>query len=64
MYVSVNLSNQAICKLSDNCRPFCKNACFNRSINKLSENFSQFVNRLNLLIFFFHKLTNGETDNL
>ena len=39
-YVSVNLSNQAICKILGNCQ----NACFNRSIYKLSENFNQFVN--------------------
>ena len=36
--------------------------CFNRSIYKSSENCSQFVNRLNLLIF-FDKLTDGKTDN-
>ena len=38
--------------------------CFNQSTYKLSEKFSQFVNSLNLPIFFFDKLTDGESDNM
>ena len=63
VYVSINFSNQTICKLFENFRKICKMPVSNRSIRKLSENFSRFVNRLNLPIF-FDKLTDGETDNL